>query len=66
MEEGVWTKKQVAANANKVNGKKTQATEVQEKKRPPRKMEGVGEQLLDPTKELTMMKDRIWRELDYV
>ena len=63
--EGFWTKGWAAADASKAHGKKTQATEAQEKKRPPRKMEGVGDQLLDHMKELTMMKDYIWQEMDY-
>ena len=59
MEEGAGTNEQVAADANKAHGEKTQATEAQEKKWPTMKVEGVGEQLLYPIKELTRMKDYI-------
>ena len=41
MEEGAGTNEQVAADTNKVHGKKTQASEPQEKKRPPKKVVGV-------------------------
>ena len=42
MEEGAGTKEQVADDAKKENGKKKKDTEAKEKKRPARKMEGVG------------------------
>ena len=61
MKEGAGTQDQVATDQNKGNGKNTQVTASQETKRPSWKGEGVGEQILNPTKELTTMKKgHIW------
>ena len=57
---------QEAAGGNEPTATDTDKAQAQEKKWPPKKVVGAGEQLLDPTKYLRKMPDDLWRGLNYV